>query len=62
MNEYAITIFNIEDIKKPSIMEEITVTADTKVEALDLAHMHAQTSYPNINKMLDCTKKISNRI
>ena len=53
MNAYVIKVLDIEDIVEPIVMEEVTVIAETAVQALHVAYEHAEIAYPNINKMVD---------
>jgi len=44
---YSVKILNIESIQKPIELEEITVQANMKAEAMEKAHQKAEEEYPD---------------
>ncbi len=54
MESFIITIKDIEDIKKPKILEYgIVVVADGKSDAIDKAHDIAMRKFPNIKRLVE---------
>jgi hypothetical protein len=56
MEIYNVEIFNIQDIKNPVKLDEITILAESKSEAIDNAHTAAEKMYPKHKRMVSLRK------
>ncbi len=56
MNIYTVRIYDIKDVKKPKFIDDINIEAESKEEALDMAHKVAYDKFPKIKRMLEIKK------
>jgi len=53
MYSYIATIYDIKNIQKPKLIDEIKIDAYNKAEAIDVSHTEAEKLYPTIKRMIN---------
>lgn len=52
MQDYIVTIEDIEDITKPIFLDEKLIIAEDKTDAQDKAHVLAEAAYPDKHRLI----------
>jgi len=53
MYSYIATIYDIRNIQKPKLLDEIKIDAYSKAEAIDTGHTKAEKLYPTVKRMIN---------